>query len=69
MSDRRSLISVVSSVVAPVFIGLVGLLNIASQPRFETFHTADVVQLVASGMCFGAALAALARSSRGPRSS
>jgi len=33
--------------------GLFALLNIIGKPRFETFHKSDVVQLVASGLCFG----------------
>jgi len=68
MSTRRRMVSVVSSVVVPVFIGLIGLSNIVSKPRFETFHTVDVVQLIASGMCFGVALVALIMFFRGPRS-
>ena len=43
MSTRRRMVSVVSSVVVPVFIGLIGLSNIVSKPRFETFHAVDVV--------------------------
>jgi hypothetical protein len=52
-----------------VFIGLVGFYNIARQPRFETFHTSDVLQLIATGICFGVALVALVNFFRGPRSS
>ena len=42
--------------------------NAASSPRFATFHAIDVVRLIASGMCFGAALAALLIFFAGPRS-
>ena len=48
--------------VRPLFIATMGFaafVNMASSPRFATFHTIDVVRLIASGMCFGAALAAL----------
>ena len=30
--------------------------NVASKPRFETFHAVDVVQLIATGMSLAAAL-------------
>jgi hypothetical protein len=30
-----------------------------SRPRFATFRGADVVQLIGTGMCFGAALVSL----------
>jgi len=36
-----------------LMIGLFALLNIIDKPRFETFHKSDVVQLIASGLCFG----------------
>jgi hypothetical protein len=49
-------------VFVPLFIATMGFAafaNMASSPRFAMFHTIDVVRLIASGMCFGAALAAL----------
>jgi len=58
-----------SAVVVPVIIGSIGLMNLMHQPRFESFHNVDVLQLIASGMCFGVALAALFSLLRGPRSS
>ena len=36
----------------PMF-GLIALLNSLSKPRVEGLHGSDVVQLVASGLCFG----------------
>jgi hypothetical protein len=39
------------------------------RPRFASFHNVDVLQLLASGMCFGVALAALIALLRGPRNS
>lgn len=42
---------------APLFIGLIGLFNLMQRPRFAAIHTVDVLQLLASGMCFGVALA------------
>lgn len=47
------------AVFAPVSIGLVGLFSLMERPRFAGYHTVDVVQLFASGMCFGVALAAV----------
>ena len=38
------------------FIGLIGLFQVAQRPRFSAVHAVDAIQLVASGMCFGAAL-------------
>jgi hypothetical protein len=40
-------------------IGLIGLMPLTRNARFESFHTVDVLQLLASGMCFGVALAGL----------
>lgn len=65
MSNRRQ---VVSGIFVPVSVGLIGLYNVASKPRFETFQSVDVVQLIASGMCFGAALVVLVMFFRGRRS-
>jgi hypothetical protein len=51
-----------AKVFVPLFIAFMGFAafsNMASSPRFATFQTIDVVRLIASGMCFGAALAAL----------
>ncbi len=39
-----------------LIIGLIGFMNVARNPRFETFHTVDILQLIVSGMCFGVAL-------------
>jgi len=50
-------------IVVPLFIGFMGLaslLNVTSSPGFAAFRSIDVVRLLASGMCFGAAIASLA---------
>ena len=68
MTDRRK---VAPKVFVPLFIacmGLAALTNEASSPRFATFQSIDVVRLIVSGMCFGAALAALLIFFGGPRS-
>ena len=56
-----------SAVFAPIFIGSIGLMNLMHQPRFETYRTVDVVQLLGSGACYGVALSALILFLRGPR--
>ncbi len=69
MSNRRKF---APKVFIPLFIAFMGLgafSNAASSPRFATFHAVDVVRLIAAGMCFGAALAALVIFFLGPRSS
>ena len=66
MNDRRK-----ARVFVPLFIAFMGFAafsNVASRPRFETFHAVDVVGLIAAGMCFGAALVALIMFLRGRRS-
>ena len=65
MKNRRK---VVAGIFVPLLVGLIGLFNVASKPRFETFHAVDVVQLIATGMCFGAALGMLVLFFRGRRS-
>ena len=48
-----------NAIVAPLVVGLFGLFTLMQRPRFAAIHTVDVIQLLASGMCFGVALAAL----------
>lgn len=52
-----------------LIIGLIGFGNVSRNPRFDSFHTVDILQLLASGMCFGIALAALiaARRTNAPK--
>jgi hypothetical protein len=57
MANRGRMISL--SVLVPLIIGLTGLFSAMERPRFQSFHAVDVLQLVASGACFGVALAAL----------
>jgi|GEM_PF-3984654 len=45
-----------SSVLAPLIVGIIGLTPITRSARFQQFHAVDVLQLIASGMCFGVAL-------------
>jgi hypothetical protein len=46
-----------ASILAPIVVGSVGFLNLTQRPRFQAFHTVDVLQLLATGMCYGVALA------------
>ena len=55
----------ISTVAISLVVGIVGLTTAASRPRFAAYHTVDVLELVASGMCFGIALAGLLRLWRG----
>jgi hypothetical protein len=67
MSNRYRHIA--TGVFVPLFIGLVGFRDLTQRPRFASFHTVDVVQLLACGMCLGIALTGLIEFLRGPRSS
>jgi hypothetical protein len=68
MKNRRTLAPKVFVPLFIAFMGLAAFSNTASSPRFATFQTIDVVRLIASGMCFGAAMAALLIFFGGPRS-
>ena len=56
MSNRRNFLIFVA------LMGLIAFYNVASSPRFAAIHAIDVIRLLAAGMCFGAAIAALWRS-------
>ena len=45
--------------IIPLVIGLIGFSRVTQSPQFESYRNLDVVQLVASGACFGAALTGL----------
>lgn len=64
MPNRTRLLA---TVFLPILIGCIAILNISHRPRFAAFHNVDVLTLVAAGMCFGVALAALLAHVRGPR--
>jgi hypothetical protein len=50
------------------FMGVASLTNAASKPEFEAIQSVVVVQLIAAGMCFGAAIFTLVKFVRGRRS-
>ena len=47
-------------VLFPLLVGLFALFTVVRRPRFATFHTVDVLELVAAGVMFGLALRAVA---------
>jgi hypothetical protein len=65
MLNRRVL---TSAVAVPLIVGLIGLMNLMHQERFASFRNVDVLQMIASGMCFGVALSAVFALLRGQRS-
>jgi hypothetical protein len=42
--------------IGPVLIGLVGVYRVTQSPSFAVYRVVDILQLLASGLCFGAAL-------------
>jgi hypothetical protein len=42
--------------IIPLVIGMVGFSRVAHSSNFEMYRTVDIVQLLGSGVCFGAAL-------------
>ena len=45
--------------IIPLIIGLVGLNRVMQSPSYGLYRTVDVVQLLGSGVCFGAAMVGL----------
>ena len=56
MSDQQKMLPNVSLAVLVALIGLIGLYNASQRPSFEAVPAVLVLQLIVSGMCFGAAL-------------
>jgi hypothetical protein len=52
-------------VLMPAILGLIFFFTVISRPRFQIYHTVDVLQLLATGMLLGATLAGLLRILRG----
>jgi len=42
-----------------LMFGLLGLLRMIDNPRLEGLHGSDILSLIATGLCLGAALAVL----------
>jgi hypothetical protein len=51
----------VSKIVITLVAGITSLTTVISRPRFSGYATVDVLELVASGMCFGIAFVGLLR--------
>jgi hypothetical protein len=58
---------VTTGVFVPLFIGVIGLLDLSQRPRFANIHRVDMIQLLACGMCLGIALTGLIEFIRAPR--
>lgn len=65
MRTRKQLLP---TILILIFIGSLGLYRVSSNPRFEAYHNVDIIQLIASGVCFGVALTTLVALIRGSRS-
>lgn len=57
MANRRRPVLVVW--ILPLLFGLLGLSRVMQSPHFESYRTLDVIQLLVSGACFGAAVVGL----------
>ena len=53
--------------ILPLLAGLVGFYRVTQSPSFEMYRAVDVVQLLVSGGCFGAATVGVIFMLRGPR--
>lgn len=63
--DHMAVRRPVASIFILILFGCVGLFAVMQRPRFQAYHTVDVLQLVVSGMCFGVALARTFIAARG----
>ena len=53
--------------IIPLFVGLTGFYRVTQSPSFEMYRAVDIVQLLGSGMCFGAAMVGVIFLLRGQR--
>ena len=42
--------------IIPLLIGFVGFYRVTQSPSFEMYRAVDIVQLLGSGVCFGAVM-------------
>ncbi len=54
----------VAMIVISVVVGITSLTTVISRPRFSGYATVDVLQLLASGLCFGIAFVGIVRALR-----
>jgi len=59
MNAQQRSLPPISAAVVVALIGLVGLYMASRQPAFDRIPAVLVLQLIASGMCFGGALGAI----------
>lgn len=55
-APRRGL---AGSILVLIVIGSIGFFSLTQRPRFQAFHSVDVLQLLATGMCYGVALSGI----------
>jgi hypothetical protein len=55
MTNRKSGPSIMLFLM-PLIIGLAGLSRVMNSAHFAAYRTVDVVQLLGSGVCFGASM-------------
>jgi hypothetical protein len=53
--------------IVPVLIGIAGFYRVTQSPSFELYRTVDVVQILGSGACLGAAIVGVILTLRGSR--
>ena len=53
--------------IIPLMVGLAGFYRVTQSPSFELYRTVDIVQLLGSGACFGAAMVGVILLLRGSR--
>jgi len=51
----------------PLLIGFAGFYRVTQSPNFEMYRAVDIVQLLGSGVCFGAVLVGMIFMLRGVR--
>ena len=68
MSNRRKPFHFLWAALFTAFMGLVAFSGVASKPRFETFHTLDVIRLMTAGAAIPVTLMLILFFIRGPRS-
>ena len=65
MADRKRPFAIW---IIPLVVGLAGFYRVTQSPNFEIYRTVDVVQLLGSGVCFGAVMVGVIFLLLGPRS-
>jgi hypothetical protein len=53
--------------ITPLLLGFVGFGRVAQSPSFAMYRAVDIVQLIACGVCFGAAMVGVIFTIRGRR--